>query len=251
MSFRDRVFRLRDLTIIEVGENQVLVLACDSSGAIGPKELDRVQVSGELLGKEITGVALKEVLAAGAEPIALMNTLSVEMDPTGKDIIRGIVTAAKEAGLDSDAVINGSTEENIPVAQTGIGVTVIGTAAKDRLRPGSSQKGDRIVCVGVPKVGPEVLEDQGEIVTVEMVKTMAGAPFLHDILPVGSKGIRYEMDQLVLNGEGTLEIFRPRDLDLVKSAGPATCVLVTLAPQHLTELTRMVSVPCTVIGEIR
>ncbi len=103
--------RIRDLSIVELPGDILLISACDSLGAIGPKELDQIPVPADFVGRALARVPLMEVMAAGAEPILLLNTLCVEMEPSGKEIIRGIVQELKKAGIDPSLVINGSTKK--------------------------------------------------------------------------------------------------------------------------------------------
>jgi selenophosphate synthetase-related protein len=118
--------RYRDLVVIY--ENDVAyVISCDSLGAIGNKENDVLKVDEEIVGKTTVKVALSEVLCVGAKPLVISDTLSVEMDPTGQKILRGIKCELEENGL-SDVVFTGSTEENFPTSITGIGITVIAKA---------------------------------------------------------------------------------------------------------------------------
>ncbi|MDS1030836.1 AIR synthase related protein [Bacillota bacterium LX-D] len=220
--------RIRDLTLIEI-EKTLLVIACDSAGAIGTKPLDKLQLSGQILGKMITAVPLMEVLASGAKPITVINTLSVEAHPAGVPIIEGVREAVAEAGLDI-AMINGSTEDNMPTLQTGIGVTVIGTTNSRDLRLGTSEAGDLIYVVGTPMVGEEVLKNQQKAAGIKAVLQLLQQEGIHEILPVGSKGISYELHELaklpqchvkfLLNSNSTLDIH--------KTAGPATCLLVSV-----------------------
>lgn len=126
-----------------------MVIGCDSAGGIGPKPLDRVKVDGYTLGRFTARVALMEVLSTGAKPICLVDTLSVEPDPLGLEIIKGVKDEAKEAGLDPTLAVTGSSEKNIPVEQTGIGVTVIGIAEKGLLRIGLSKPKDVVMAIGL------------------------------------------------------------------------------------------------------
>lgn len=220
--------RIRDLTLVELAET-VLVIACDSAGGIGPKPLDKLDVSGEMLGCIITSVPLMEVLASGATPVAVVNTLNVEMDPTGAEIVSGVRKAVQEAGLPL-SVINGSTEENMPTEQTGLGVTVIGAAGYGDLRLGSSRAGDLVCCVGKPLVGEEYLRSQQDTARISTVRTLLGLPGVHEILPVGSKGILYELSELArLAGLGFDLLDTASSVDLHKPAGPAACLLVSMA----------------------
>lgn len=205
-----------------------IVIACDSLGAIGNKPLDRLHVPGEVTGRMTATVPLMEVLASGATPVAVINTFSVEMDPTGITIAKGIEEAVKEAGLPL-SVINGSTEENMVTEQTGLGVTVIGMASPQQLRLGSSRPGDLVYCLGKPLVGEEVLRFAKEAASISAVRRLLTQPGVHEILPVGSKGIHYELQQLAqLAGVRFEMLDSAHTLDLQKSAGPATCLLVSV-----------------------
>lgn len=226
--------RVRDLNIIKLG-NQTLVIACDSAGAIGPKAGDRLAVSGELLGRMIAAVPLMEVLASGAVPIALVNTLSVEMQPTGRKIIQGIEEAVREAGLPL-SIVNGSTEENMLTNQTGMGVTVVGLANGEHIRLGASKPGDTVFVVGIPMVGEEVLHQPGTAAGITAVKYLLEQEGVHEVLPVGSQGIDYELGQLADTAGLTYKLLaQAQQMDLRKSAGPATCLLVSasLPGEHI------------------
>jgi hypothetical protein len=226
-----------------------IVIACDSSGGIGSKPLDRLNVPGEIVGRMIAAVPLMEVMASGATPVAVINTLSVEMETTGISIINGIRQAVEEAGLPA-AVINGSTEENIPTDQTGLGVTVIGTASPAELKLGSSRPGDLVYVLGKPLVGKEVLEFKEEAAQISTLRRLLTVPGVHEILPVGSRGILYELEQLAGPVELGTEIFATAgNLDLKKSAGPATCLLVSMEYAYQSCL-KDFAVPVTLLARL-
>ena len=147
----------RDLSVFEINYESVMVVGCDSAGGIGPKPLDKVKVSGYTLGRFTARVALMEVLAVGATPVCLTNTLGVEPDPTGFEILEGIKIEIQLAGLGSSLVVIGSMEKTVAVEQTGIGITVVGLAPKNNLRIGLSRPDDLLVAVGRPSVKDEVL----------------------------------------------------------------------------------------------
>lgn len=153
-TFSFRPAKVRDLSVIDLDGNTLLVIACDSDGGIGPKELDTVSCSGYVLGRLAARVPLLEMLASGARPILMVNCLAVEMHPSGKEIISGIRKEAAEAGLDPVRGIAGSTEDNVPTRQTGVGVVALGVVSQRALRPGSSQIGDLVYRLGVPKSAP-------------------------------------------------------------------------------------------------
>lgn len=218
-----RVKSFRDLTLIEFDQENILVMACDSLGAIGPKEADRVAASGRIVGRCTVRVPLLEVTAAGAVPLVIFNTLSVEMNPTGKEILQGIHEELAVSGI-TNIVLNGSTEENVPVVQTGVGITVIGHATAATLRLGKARPGDAVYCLGHPLVGKEVLA--AVLPDVPLVRQLLQQEWVHEVLPVGSKGVLYEARQLATAAGGVFQLATDSGLDVHKSAGPATCLLV-------------------------
>lgn len=184
----------------------LVVIGCDSCGGIGPKDLDVVRVPAYIVGRFTSRVAVMEVLASGAKPVALVSTLCCEPDPTGVEVDRGIADELAEAGLDGDVTVTGSTEKNVAVAQTGLGVTVIGFAARESLRFGRSIRGDEIVCVGVPKVGHEVRLDDPEIADIPALRRLLGLDSIHEVIPAGSRGVLHEAQELAVSGGLALEL---------------------------------------------
>lgn len=246
------VRKIRDLSLVSLLPGLSLVIACDSDGGIGPKEHDQVKVTGYHIGRFGTRVPLMEFLSAGAEPLLVVDTLSVEMNPTGREIIQGVADEAATAGLDPSSMLTGSTEDNVPTTGTGIGVTVIGIARNADLRPGRAKPGDLVVCVGTPKSGPEdiiTLEDD-DIMDLPSVRVLTGLSYVGDILPVGSHGVGYEAAEMArLAGLTFIPDPDPR-IRLTKSGGPGTCVLVSLAPEHLDSLLAAAPRPCYRVGRL-
>jgi len=244
--------KIRDLSVIDLFNDFSLIIACDSDGAIGSKPNDVVRCSNYMLGRFAARVPLMEILAAGAVPISIIDTLTVEMEPSGREIISGILDEASAAGIKNRDIITGSTEDNIPTSQTGIGVTVIGIIHRKNFRPGSSKPGDIIATVGFPKSGPEdkVVLDDPEIVTLSTVRSLAKSDFIHDILPVGSKGIAYEASQLAESANLSLSLIKRSSINLTKSAGPSTCILASLAKSSSKKLTEFTQSPIYIIGEL-
>src|SRR5215831_7603583 len=146
--------QVRDLSLLNLAPGVLLVIACDSIGGIGPKPHDTVATSGYELGRLAARVPLEELLACGATPLLLIDTLNVEREPTGAAIIAGVCDEMRDAGMDPANALNGSTEDNVPTVATGVGIVVLGLAAEDRFRPGQAQAGDTVLCVGVPKSAP-------------------------------------------------------------------------------------------------
>ena len=246
------VRKVRDLLLLELTPGMEMVIACDSDGGIGPKEKDLIQVPGEVLGHFAARVPLMEILASGAVPALVVNTLAVEMEPTGSTIIAGIRDETVAAGMDAEKMVTGSTEDNVPTVQTGLGVVVIGFVTGEDFRPGKSMSDDLVICVGSPKSAPddEVTLDDSEITDTHCVKILAGLDFVHDILPVGSKGIAHEQSELAHYAGLTLVPEEDPVIDIFKSAGPSTCVLVSVPPDTVDKVRSVVQQPVFAVGRL-
>lgn len=245
-----RLSRCRDLTLLDVNEAQYLVVACDSDGGIGSKPQDIVKVSDELVGIFGVRVPLFEIIACGAEPFLVVDCLSVEMDGTGARILEAIKAYARLAGIEDDAQFTGSTEDNVPTVQTGIGVTVLGMADKQRFFPGSSKAGDSVVCAGIPKSGPRhrLTREDPEVLSIEDLMELRSLSCVRDVLPVGSKGVLREAHQLGASASLTFVPNADAGIDLRQSAGPSTCVVLSVAREDARRVLAAVAAPTREIG---
>jgi len=244
---------VRDLLVTELTENFWMVITCDSDGGIGPKKHDTVFSPAYDLGRLAARVPIMEMLSSGAVPILVVDTLCVEMDPVGKEIIRGVRDEVSEAGLNGNLVVTGSTEDNVITYQTGVGVVAVGFVEKKDFRPGRSLKDDLVVCLGVPKSAPEYkvhYADNG-IANTKLIKQLNSFEFIHDILPVGSKGISHEFKELAKSANFSSICYDGITLDVTKSGGPSTCCIVSLPKNKLNLLKDKIDKPITVIGELR
>jgi hypothetical protein len=244
--------RRGDVSILKLPTGHAVVVGSTSSGGIGPKAGDRVKVQGRVLGKFLARVALMDVLATGAFPMLLSVTLGVEKEPAGREILGGIRNECRVAGLDPNQVLMENTEDNVVTTETGAGVTVIGFANEEELRLGKTNPGDLIVAAGRPKVGDEVLpaEVKNEIADLKNVILLSQKKFIHDIAAVGTFGIAYEAKMMAHSVGRQLKLEETQEIDLTKSAGPATVVLTTINPEKLDELKRLIRKPINVVGEI-
>jgi selenophosphate synthetase-related protein len=243
--------RRGDVSIMKIPTGHAIVVGSTSSGAVGPKSMDKVKVEGRVLGKFLARVALMDVTATGAFPLLLSVTLGVENEPTGHEIIEGIKKEATFLGLEPNQVLLENTEDNFETVQTGAGLTVVGFANEEELRLGKTQPGDIVVAVGKPKVGDEVIpaEAKGEIADLKNVMQLS-QKYVHDIVPVGTFGIAYEARMMAYAVGRQLKIAENPKIDLEKSAGPATSILVTLDKEKLEDLTLLLRKPTTIVGEI-
>lgn len=238
--------RYRDLVII-YEKDVAFVVSCDSLGAVGNKENDILKVDEEIVGRTTLKVALSELLSVGATPLVVSDTLSVEMHPTGEKILKGIKKELEENGL--EVVLTGGTEENFPTFMTGIGITAVGRAKKEDLKIKKVRKGMHVALIGYPRVGSEVLGAE-DVMTLKDYIKISQTKEVVEAIPVGSKGIAYEL--------GVLEdLYRFRikeddglNIDLFKSAGPATCCLVVYREEDTDFIKAITDKPFTHVGII-
>jgi hypothetical protein len=242
--------RARDLTLVNLDSKKTMVIACDSCGAVGMKEGDVLKVPSYYVGRFTARVALMEVLCTGAEVITVTDTVSCEMEPTGREIINGIEEELKSAGI-AEIALTGSTEENFQTSSTGLGVTVIGVADTSRLKVNNINTECSIVVVGIPKVGNEiVLDSDPDIVNYEQIDKLLKDNEVHEIVPAGSKGILYEAKVLAESNGFKLNLKENIQTDIYKTCGPATVVIAAVSKkqvQHIHEGFRNVEV----IGELK
>ncbi len=238
--------------MFELSNGEILVVGCDSAGGIGPKPLDKIKVDGYTLGKFTARVALMEVLSTGAKPICVVDTLSVEPEPLGSEILNGVRDEAESAGLDPKLAVTGSCEKNFAVQQTGIGITVIGISKKSSMRIGISQPNDAIVALGVPCVGNEVVpaEKKGVICTITDAVKLLSLKFIHEIIPVGSEGIAREVGVLAESSGLKFEFADSLPFSVNKSAGPATVLLASVPRSKISLLPQYFSKPIAIVAEL-
>ncbi len=225
---KPKVKKIRDLSVIDIG-TRYLVIAVDSFGGIGPKEHDIVKLSPDRWAVALLRVPLLEVISTGAEPILVIDALSVEYEPTGKIVIDALKRELSRLGF-KDIPLNGSTEDNIPVTLSGGGIMIVGDVEKEDFWPGKSKRESNVFVIGVPKSGPDEevnLWGDPEIPDILDIMKLRNLNGVYDILPVGSHGILYEAEQLAKSASLKLKLKTKTNflLDLKKSAGPSTCLV--------------------------
>ncbi|AOT70949.1 AIR synthase related protein [Geosporobacter ferrireducens] len=234
----------RDISLVALQGDQMLVIACDSCGAVGSKAGDQVKVPPHIVGKYTTRVAVMEVMATGAKPVAVTANICNEPSPTGEEIMEGIRQELEEWDLKLPITI--STEKNMPTAMTALGITLIGTVAKSQLMIGKISPGDLVYSLGLPKIGDDVAADQGEIADARVMKKLLQLEGVKEIIPVGSSGIKGEVNKLAEAYQLRFDVLNDERLDMEKSAGPCTVVLVVTDRVFANTF----EVPCYFIGKL-
>lgn len=201
-----------------------LVVTTDNSGGIGEKAHDVVVVSDQLTAYYAARVTLLEQWAAHAEPIMVM-IHNFSGHDSWKKYVHGVTKLLEEVEL-ADLPISGSTETNMELLQSAIAVTMVGKRKK-RL---PSLDGEWFV-YGSPLVGEEVIQQPDEVASLQKMKDALDKDLVNRIWPIGSKGLLHEVRQVFQDPHADIQVA----LDLYKSAGPSTAVLVEIPNARITE----------------
>lgn len=219
---------MRDTLIIPFNEVESLVIACDNSGAIGMKEHDHVYVPYETVAYYAFRVAVMECMAAGGEPISVVLHNFCGKEPWD-ELVSGIQKGLNELNL-SNVSITGSTESNFMLLQSALGLVVLGKKAIARTTEIAYSEHLKFAVIGRPLVGNDVIVQNDQVAPLSIFQEVSK---VRDVMiwPVGSKGILYEMNQM-FQDERFLQEMVYTDVDILKSAGPATCFLVVYQPDR-------------------
>ncbi|MDU2984229.1 MAG: hypothetical protein E7B40_06520 [Actinomyces sp.] len=138
---------------------------------------------------------------------------------------------ASDAGIPPEAV-TGSTEDNVQTTMTGIGVVVLGEL-DNGLLSGGARPGDLVICVGLPRSAPHVRLYRGhpDIVPIADVLALVRSGRVSDALPVGSRGLAWEVPELARTSGLTARWTDQEAVPVDASGGPSTCVLISCAPE--------------------
>ena len=211
----------RDVAIIPLNKGEELVIAADNSGSIGMREQDDVKVPYDIVAYYNFRVAWMECVAAGAAPFSIV-IHNFSGDEAWEQFIKGIHRGMNELDIEN-LEITGSTETNFTLVQSAIGMAVIGKRKKAEAECLDYDKDKMNVgVIGEPLVGNEVIENEANIVPLDLFQWFAEQKGVLALVPVGSKGILYELEQLFAGQ--SLEF--TTSLDIKKTSGPATCFII-------------------------
>ena len=207
-----------------------------------------MHVDGRTLGGFTARVALMETIAIGARPKCIAATIPLERGRISSDILAGV--RREVSLLDYEIPIVSSTENNFTVKQSGLGVTVIGVVNRASIRLGKSRRYDVVLSIGSPFVGRGVIsaEKQGLIADLSDVIRLARLPFVHEIIPVGSRGIRHETATLAKDSHLRFIGGTPSKIDSRQSAGPGTVILCCTPAERIQDLTKLIQKPLNIVG---
>ncbi|MCA0991326.1 ATP-binding protein [Pseudalkalibacillus hwajinpoensis] len=214
---------MRDGTVIELGA-ETLIITSDNSGAIGMKEQDHVAVPYDVVSYYAFRVAVMENIALGGVPVSVVMH-NFCGDREWEALVSGVERGKRELGFNHEITITGSSETNMPMLQSALGVVVVGKR-KDELPEVRLDDATKFAVIGKPLVGDKVVKEASEIAPLDLFCWISEQDGVQAVLPVGSKGILYELNELVEEDVEVEERMVRAELDLYKSSGPATCFIV-------------------------
>ncbi|WMT18989.1 AIR synthase related protein [Parageobacillus toebii] len=227
---------MRDVLFIPFYGGTELVVAADGSAAIGEKEKDVVHAPYDVVSYFAARVAFMEVLSVGAKPHAVVLQNFVH-DEAWETLCNGIRRTCQELHIDIPVI--GSSETNFPTLQSAVGIVVVGMVQTERKRVGITPKDAKFAVIGEPLVGDEVLKRKERMLSLSLFQALLRQTYVYEIVPVGSKGIYYELQQL-LQDNGLSSFSCSCSLPLFASSGPATSVLISYDPHMEEEIKKMV-----------
>lgn len=215
---------MRDAVIIPFMDNKELVVTTDGCTGVGFLEGDYVKAPLELTARLTARVALMELVSLGASPVAFSFNHIADNALFG-ETLRGFREAFNDFGY-PDVPFIASSEKNFEVKQTSVTVSVTGVREKPVKK---DMREAAFVVIGEPFVGEDVLRNPDKIAVSEDVFKLMNCKSVFEVVPCGSGGVIAE-----LAGFGVK--FAVSDIDLAKSAGPATCVLAAVDPAGIDDL---------------
>ena len=120
------------------------------------------------------------------------------------------------------------------------------------MRIGTSQPADAVAAIGVPSVGDEVLpaDAKGTITDTTDVLRLRDFAFIHELVPVGSLGIKEEIRKLAESSNLRFNMLPQELVDVEKSAGPATVILASFPLRKLETLRRISTKPVCIVARL-
>ncbi|WP_408006363.1 ATP-binding protein [Pseudalkalibacillus sp. A8] len=234
---------MRNAVIVPFNEDENLIMTSDNCGAIGEKDRDKVEVPYEIVSYYSFRVAVMECMAAGGEPISV-NLHNFCGNEAWRSLVKGVEKGLSELEMDQ-VVITGSTESNFSMEQSAIGIVVTGRGAPTEMEVPFEEL--QVAVIGSPLVGSEVIEQNQKVASLSVFKRLLLLDDLY-VWPVGSKGILHELSQMNSRWVSP-DLHIDSDLDLTKSAGPSTCLIVLYPPEldsHIRDITGILYHPLIV-----
>ncbi|MBR3228057.1 MAG: hypothetical protein IKF68_05885 [Erysipelotrichaceae bacterium] len=221
--------KIRDLSYFRFGENTVAV-ATDSEGSVGTRKKDQFQCPIPEACPLMIELLIKELVCQDVEPITVYVDFCYAEDEYNKEVVKQFKKTVKEAGYDPEMVFVTYGKYDREPTYTSMGITVLGIAKSKGNKVGSSNPGDLVYVIGAPKYRLEV----PKYVHVSTIKKVLELDYVHEVLPGGSHGIKYEAMELAKTSgltfvEGDNKYINDQDEE---SCGGSCCAVVSIDPDH-------------------
>lgn len=227
---------MRDAAIIDLGNSHELVITTDGCTGIGNLKEDLFPLEIEEVAWTACKVALMELISLGARPVGYAFNHIAALEDHDKTEA-GIEKCLGEFGFINVPHIS-SSEKNFKVHQTTITITLTGVREKSKKKVCNNPV---YLLIGEPLVGIEVLENPDKMILPEEFISLTKAEGVYEIVPVGSHGVEWELSQFGVKPKETR-------IDLKKSAGPATCVIVKASHDSIDDLRELFGKKLTILG---
>ncbi len=215
---------IRDAVITPIDAHREIVITTDGCTGVGLLDKDFIHISMKVVAGLTARVALMEIVTQKAIPVAYSfnhianNDLFFETQ-------KGFIEAFEKFGFYNVPYV-ASSEKNFKVYQTSITISITG------LRDIQTQKeyiNPSYIVIGDPLVGQEILDFPEKMITPKDVLQLLNNQYVYEIIPCGSGGIYNELKNF-----GIVSV--QSEVDLMKSAGPASCALVIIDSKGMAEL---------------
>ncbi len=218
------------MNILELGKDNEIVITIDNAGSIGEKSNDTVSAPYQVLSYFTLRNAVMENLSNNTviKGVTFSNFCG---DKAYDKLLTGMKQVYDELGYEVQTI--SSTESNFMMQESAFSVTVIG----EKIKIKAHTNYNNYAIVGLPLVGNEILKNTGEVVSIPEFLELLNHKDISRVITVGSKGINDRAFK-VLNIE-----LVSNDIDLSKSAGPSSCVLI--------EYRTLENLPSTILRKTR
>ena len=219
----------RNIEIVTLDTARYLVCANTASTGIGINEEDSTIVFPYILGRIKARTVLGELFAVGAELSMLTITIFADQNANGEEIVRGIRDELSTTS-DADLPIQTNYLEEEGNRRTGLVITALGMAYKNKIKVAASQPNDYIYALGKPKRTSEINSlDDREIAKLYCISELAAVGSVHEIMLLEDGSIRDALECISTNTGLNHRIEQTENLDLNRVGNAGTCIVFTCA----------------------
>lgn len=252
------ISKFRDLILMEISEEKLLSIACDSFTNEVNKNNDISEVDSHIIGYLTTRVCLFKTLYFRAIPNIIINNLYTKKDGRGKKIKDGIQKAIEEFNNTyinerlNDDNLTGTMNESIKDSvDTACAITIIGEEGEHERLWDILDK-DIVVVIGKPLENKEdiniISNDSNNLLSMESLKVILD--YSKDVITIGSKGIDNEIKSLEeING---IKILKKDNLNmnLYDYVIPSSSVIAIMEEEMFSTIRRKIKEDMKIIGEV-